>query len=165
MIKKISHKIGLTETELKVIGFLITAFLAGFAFKAAKGTSSNSGNYFDYSVEDSLFENAGNDENLVESNAQIKDKKVDYKQEVLDFNKRNFTEKKSHTLPKEGSIDINKADNETLISLPGIGVKTAENIIRLRETKGGFHRLKELLDVKGIGNSKYNKIKKYLYIE
>ena len=44
-------------------------------------------------------------------------------------------------------------------------VKTAKKIIELRDVRGGFSNLSELMDVKGIGEIKFNKIKKFLYIE
>jgi competence protein ComEA len=49
--------------------------------------------------------------------------------------------------------------------LPGIGEKTAEKIIELRTERGKFKKLDELMDVKGIGEVKFNKIKKFLYIK
>jgi competence protein ComEA len=49
--------------------------------------------------------------------------------------------------------------------LPGIGEITARKIIALRNERGAFGKLEELLDVKGIGKVKFNKIKKFLYIE
>jgi competence protein ComEA len=52
-----------------------------------------------------------------------------------------------------------------LIKLPGIGPKTAEKIIILRTQKGGFSRVDELTEVKGIGLKKLNKIKSFLFIE
>ena len=49
--------------------------------------------------------------------------------------------------------------------LPGIGEKTAEKIIELRKERGKFNTLEELMNVKGIGEVKFNKIKKFLYIK
>ncbi|KAB2842986.1 MAG: helix-hairpin-helix domain-containing protein [Melioribacteraceae bacterium] len=68
-------------------------------------------------------------------------------------------------LPAPLSININKAGIEILTTLPGIGLKTAEKIIALRDSKGGFKKLDELMEVKGIGAQKFNAIKKYLFIE
>ena len=49
--------------------------------------------------------------------------------------------------------------------MPGIGKKTAEKIIELREKKGKLENLNELLEVKGIGKKKLEVIKKYIFIE
>lgn len=119
---------------------------------------------YDYSVQDSLF-NIFSMRDSVLAGKEIANNDVDYKQEVLDFNARNFEKTEPKILPEERSMDINKADLEKLKTLPGIGEKTAKNILELREKRGKFRNISELLDVKGIGNSKFNKIKKFIFIE
>lgn len=57
------------------------------------------------------------------------------------------------------AIDINKADSETLTTLPGIGPKTAEKIDTYRQMNGPFKTVDELLNVKGIGPKVLEKIK------
>jgi len=59
---------------------------------------------------------------------------------------------------KEELININTASIEKLSELDGIGAKTAENIIKYRE-KNKFDNIEEIMEVKGIGESKYTKIK------
>lgn len=60
------------------------------------------------------------------------------------------------------NIDINVADAETLCLIPGIGPKTAEAIIKQRNSVGKFKSVDELLAVKGIGDKSLQKIKPYL---
>lgn len=48
-------------------------------------------------------------------------------------------------------LDLNRANKSDLIRLPGIGEARAEAIIALREKKGRFERVEDLLEVKGIG--------------
>ncbi len=62
-------------------------------------------------------------------------------------------------------ININKADLKELVKLPGIGVKTAEKIIKYRKEKGGFKNIDELIRIKGIGPKKLEKIKPYIRVE
>ncbi len=50
-----------------------------------------------------------------------------------------------------GPIDVNAATADQLTALPGIGPVRATAIVRLREDRGAFGSLEELLDVKGIG--------------
>lgn len=57
------------------------------------------------------------------------------------------------------TININKASKEELMSLPGIGAKTAEDILAYREANGRFARPEDLMKVPGIKEGKYNKIK------
>jgi len=59
-------------------------------------------------------------------------------------------------------IDINSADVETLAQLPGIGQKTAEKIISYRKTNGQFKNIDDLLNVKGIGQKKLDKMKAFI---
>lgn len=113
---------------------------------------------FDYTEQDNLFDSAG----IMLKNVE---KRVDSKQELLDFSvdksKRSNGEKKELL---EKSININTADIELFIKLPGIGIKTAEKIVELRNLKGGFGFIEELLEVKGIGEVKFEGIKKYIYV-
>ena len=53
-----------------------------------------------------------------------------------------------------GEIDVNTADVETLMLLPGVGGAVAMEIIREREANGPFHYPEDLLAVKGIGTKK-----------
>lgn len=54
-----------------------------------------------------------------------------------------------------GLVSLNNATVEELITLPGVGEKTAQAIIHHRDTTGGFTSVDDLLNVKGIGPSKF----------
>lgn len=56
-------------------------------------------------------------------------------------------------------IDINQADPVELTRLPGIGTSTAAKITAYREANGPFKSVDDLLNVKGIGPEKLEKIK------
>lgn len=60
-----------------------------------------------------------------------------------------------------GLISLNKAPIEDLMTLPGIGESTAKKIIAARP----FTATEELLDVSGIGESKYSSIKDLVCID
>ncbi|WP_394173150.1 ComEA family DNA-binding protein [Thalassotalea litorea] len=49
------------------------------------------------------------------------------------------------------SVSLNKADLEELQSIRGLGAKKAQAIIEYREANGPFTDVKQLLNVKGIG--------------
>ncbi|MEN8135589.1 MAG: helix-hairpin-helix domain-containing protein [Thermodesulfobacteriota bacterium] len=51
-------------------------------------------------------------------------------------------------------IDLNQADAEVLASLKGIGPKLAMRIIAYRDQQGGFARVGDIIEVKGIGPKK-----------
>ena len=161
MFKKLSEKIGFTQTEIKVILFLVVVFLVGAAYSIVNNSSKGEYINFDYSEQDSLF-------SLYKKNFppdKLPDESVDIKEEVLELKPLDYERNKKPPLPEEKSININNAGTNHLISLPGIGEKTAQKIIKLRDERGGFKDPEELMDVKGIGEVKFNKIKKFLYIE
>ena len=54
-----------------------------------------------------------------------------------------------------GLISLNNATATELQTLPGVGEKTAQAIIQHREATGGFSSVDDLLEVKGIGPSKF----------
>ena len=56
-------------------------------------------------------------------------------------------------------ININTADEKELDSLPGVGPSRAKDIIRYREEKGEFKSIEEIKNVKGIGESSFEKLK------
>lgn len=69
---------------------------------------------------------------------------------------------KKETSTKTSIISINNASKEELMTLNGIGNAKAEAIITYRNDHGGFKSIDELLEVKGIGESVFNKIKDHI---
>ena len=65
----------------------------------------------------------------------------------------------------DGKININHADVDALGLLPGIGEKTALDIIDYREQNGFFGKIEEIMNVPGIKESKFSKIKDYICTE
>ncbi len=59
-------------------------------------------------------------------------------------------------------ININTADREELVGIPGIGRKIAGEIIRRRTNNGNFSCLEQLKKVKGISNKKLEEIKEHI---
>lgn len=65
------------------------------------------------------------------------------------------------SLSNEGSekININTADIQKLVTLPGIGEAYARAIVDYRSSGGRFTDIKDIMKVSGIGEAKYEKIK------
>jgi competence ComEA-like helix-hairpin-helix protein len=63
---------------------------------------------------------------------------------------------------KLSPIDINAADTSAYISLPGIGNRLADRIIRFREKLGGFYSIDQIAEVYGLADSVFQKIKPLL---
>ena len=59
-------------------------------------------------------------------------------------------------------VNLNTATVTELMQLPRIGQRTAERIIAFRKQHGGFQRPEELMNVKGIGEKSYAKLKPFL---
>ena len=59
-------------------------------------------------------------------------------------------------------INLNSATAEQLTSIPGIGPATAKLIIEHRTKAGKFNRIEELMNIRGIGEKKFQQIKDLL---
>lgn len=68
-------------------------------------------------------------------------------------------ETKEAVLEDDGLVNINQADREALMTLPGIGESKAEVIIQYREEHGAFESIEELMEIPGIKEGVFNKIK------
>ncbi len=64
----------------------------------------------------------------------------------------------------DAKININTAGQQEWESLDGIGPVLAKNIIEYRQKNGNFKSICQLLDVKGIGQSKFENIKERLIL-
>ena len=59
----------------------------------------------------------------------------------------------------DGTVNINTADKEVLMTLPGIGATKAENIVKYRSRVGSFQTLEELMNVSGIGQAVFEALR------
>ena len=64
----------------------------------------------------------------------------------------------------DGKVDINSADRQTLMTLPGIGQSKADKIIAYREANGGFSSIEDIMLVGGIKEGMFNKIKESICV-
>ena len=61
-------------------------------------------------------------------------------------------------------VDINTASAQELEGLDGIGPALAERVISYREENGDFEYTFEIMNVPGIGESTFSKIKENIYV-
>ncbi len=64
----------------------------------------------------------------------------------------------------KATINLNLATLDQLETLPGIGRKTAERIIEHRTKNGNFKKIEELMNVKGIGEKSFLKLKPMIVV-
>ena len=62
-------------------------------------------------------------------------------------------------------ININTASVEELQELPRIGPKVAQRIVDFRKEHGRFKRIEEIMKVKGIGESTFERIRDLIMVE
>lgn len=62
------------------------------------------------------------------------------------------------------AVNINTASKEELMTLKGIGETTAEAIIEYRK-ENKFTKIEDIKNVKGIGNKKFESIKKDIEVK
>lgn len=58
-------------------------------------------------------------------------------------------------------LNINTLRSEDLDLIPGVGPVIAQRIIQYRQANGGIMSPKDLINVEGIGDKKYNRLVKY----
>jgi competence protein ComEA len=61
-------------------------------------------------------------------------------------------------------VNINTATQEQLETLPGLGAKVAQRIIEYRQKNGNFKKVEDLMNVKGIGEKSFLKLKPMLTV-
>ena len=142
-------------------------FLIGLIINFLKEKNNNKDLLqFDYSRQDSMFYNDASASVFDDSTEKIIEKGVDSNRELLDFNTAKIVK---NSLQNSGlPVDIIEINNATVVeleSLPGIGKKTAEAVIEYRTLNGKFQKVEDLMNVKGIGKAKLEKIKKYIVVK
>ena len=68
--------------------------------------------------------------------------------------------------PKSGAaaLNLNTATAAQLEALPGIGARTAQLIVEYRQKNGGFKKVEDLMNVKGIGEKSFLKLKPHITV-
>lgn len=66
---------------------------------------------------------------------------------------------------EDGRVNLNTASLEELLGLPGIGQAKAEGILAYRETHGGFGRIEDVMEIEGIKEGVFSKIKDRIKVD
>ena len=84
-------------------------------------------------------------------------------QQIYVYSKQETEEKKQEET-QDGKINLNSASKKELMTLPGIGETKADSIIRYREERGNFSSIEELMDINGIKDGVFQKVKDYIKV-
>jgi comEA protein len=66
--------------------------------------------------------------------------------------------------PPAKPVNINTATSEELQQVPGIGPATAAKILQMRKSYGAFKSVDDLLAIRGLGEKRLDKMRKYLTV-
>jgi competence protein ComEA len=61
-------------------------------------------------------------------------------------------------------LNLNTATVEQLQKLPGVGPKTAARILDYRQKNGAFKKVEELMNVKGVGEKSFLRLKSQITV-
>ena len=61
-------------------------------------------------------------------------------------------------------VNLNTATSAELETLPGVGAKMASRIIEYRQKKGPFKKIEELMNVQGVGEKNFLKVRSQLTV-
>ncbi len=61
-------------------------------------------------------------------------------------------------------VNMNSASSAELQQVPGIGPSTADKILQMRKSYGAYKSVDDLLAIKGIGQKRLDKMRKYLTV-
>lgn len=146
-MNRLMKHISFTRNEIKVIIFVISILITGFAIKYYKYLAADISDNYDYSHSDSEF---------------VAKSRLAYKNNLSVEENSNSDSLK---IPVGGIVNLNTAEESELVELPGIGEATAENIISYRIKNNGFRKAEDLMKVKGIGKKKFEKLKNHIKVE
>lgn len=173
-----------TNDEKNLLYFFITALFIGLGIavteensamyipvqKAAKGIHANG---FKSDFKKVKKNKGGNTNKTGKTGRFVKNKKVSKRNKTRStkrirscnqiHNKRGMEKLEEQNL--KFPLNMAFADAKELQKIPGIGIKTANNIIDYYRTSQGNNTKEGILKIKGIGPDKFEKIRPYIVIE
>lgn len=89
--------------------------------------------------------------------------KVEDAQQIHVYTKQEIRKSKSEKgeagTSKDGKVNLNEADKETLLTLPGIGETKADLIMQYRAENGKFSGIEDIMKIQGIKEGVFRRIK------
>ena len=175
-MKSFFSNIGFTKNETRVVLLIVLVLIIGASIKYGRYFFKDEKTLYDYSQSDNEFKkltdaakkkefDAIKNDTIKKDEAAEISEEMNKEQDSLESIEKEPKISKKELKLREKSINLNSAGLDELVSLPGIGTSTAEKIIEYRNEKGKFKSVQQIMNVKGIGEKKFQKIKDYLTIE
>lgn len=155
-----ARSFGMTRNETVVIVFLVSVSLFGGVLNYFRDDApKNVSDYRDlYKEHDSLF--------IERSTVVAQLTEADTTKPVhAEETQQAGNQKTKSAALADRRININTASQQLLLQLPGVGPSTADKIIAYRKQQGKFQSIDEIMNVKGIGQKKFEKMKTYICVE
>jgi competence protein ComEA len=77
---------------------------------------------------------------------------------------RKNEKKECESSSEDGKVNLNVADKQLLLTLPGIGESKADLIIQYREDNGKFSKIEDIMKIQGIKEGVFRKIKNLICV-
>lgn len=150
----------LETNEKWIIGATLILFAMSFILTAVNAPKR----YYDtvdYSISSSGLSNISSD---ISSENRISSSDLEMLLKERNRQKQSGQADSSAATLISGKININTATSEQLQTLSGIGEARAVAIIEYRNTYGAFSSIEDIINVNGIGEKTYEKIKDYITV-
>jgi competence protein ComEA len=159
LFSNVSKKIGITTIEFYVVLIIVLGFGVGIIGK----------NYFPFENKNSQNISVDSLKHILDSIAAIE--RTTYigtdmnNHPIAELSKGDtlLNKKPSKKSDFKGIVNINTATKTELMQLYNVGNITADKIIEYRK-RNPFRKIEEILNIKGIGISTYNKIKNNIVV-
>ena len=160
IVAKLQSFFGVSKSELTVASVILLGLIMGLFIKAFNNENTNSEkvNQEVYSALDSLAEA----QKTTYIGTDIKNNPYPELEKGDTVIKKTGFQKKSKI--SSGTININTASKLELMKLPGVGESTAIKIIEYR-SKQAFTTATDIMNIKGIGQKKYEKMRPFIEVK
>lgn len=164
IVLKLRSILGVTPQEFIFVSILVSGLLFGSAFRLFQNgnDSLNSAKNKQelYRLIDSI---AKIDETTYSGVTPASEAVFELAKEDTLVKNNSFYGVKKAKILTEKTLDLNLANKENLMKLPGVGASTADKIIEFRSKKR-FERIEDLLRIKGIGKAKFKKMEQFIIV-